>query len=112
MVQHEQSKLQCIRAGSLLCPKLSSLKIKPKLPGSKFDVDAFEVKCHLSLHGSDRWSGWKAKHAQHAEGVCDQERCKALGVTKNSDPHCLCMNLNMSNVNTNKVSMARMSISL
>ncbi len=78
MVQHEQSKLQCIRAGSLLCPKLSSLKIKPKLPGSKFDVDAFEVKCHLSLHGSDRWSGWKVKHAQHAEGFVTRNDAKPL----------------------------------
>ena len=42
--------MQCVQAGSLLCPKLSSLEIKSKLPGSEFDVDAFEVKCHLSLH--------------------------------------------------------------
>ncbi len=103
MVHHEQSKLQCIWAGSLLCPKLSSLEIKPKLPGSEFDVDAFEVKCHFSLHGRDQWSGWKAKHAQHAARVWDQGKCKALGVDKNSDPHCLCVKLNILDISTNKV---------
>ena len=102
MVQHEQSKLQCIRAESLLCPKLSSLEIKPKLPGSKFDVDAFEVKCHLSLRGSNQWSACKAKHFQHAEGIFDQTRCKALGVNKNSDHRCLCVNLNTLDLSTNK----------
>ena len=42
-------------------------------------------------------------YAQHAAGGCDQERCKALGVDKNSDRQCLFVQLSISDPSTNRV---------